>query len=197
MNQAGIPGKSSFGNRFSNFWFRFETGITLSDTQSGFRLYPLRDICDIRFYTTKFEFEIEVIVKAAWRRIPIRNVPIRVLYDPDERVSHFRPFRDFTRISILNTWLVLVTLLYIRPRDYFRTFKEKGVKRFFFEDLLHSEDPSLKKSLSVALGVLIGLSPFWGFPTVMVFFLAWVLRLNKLIAFAFSNISIPPLIPFI
>src|SRR5690606_23807364 len=64
MNQAGIPGKSSFGNRFSNFWFRFETGITLSDTQSGFRLYPLRDICDIRFYTTKFEFEIEVIVKA-------------------------------------------------------------------------------------------------------------------------------------
>lgn len=197
MNQEGIPGKSSFGNRFSNFWFRFETGISLSDTQSGFRLYPLRDIRSIRFYTTKFEFEIEVIVKAAWRGIPIRNVPIRVLYDPDERVSHFRPFRDFTRISILNTWLVLVSLLYIRPRDYFRTFRKKGFKRFFFEDLLHSEDPPLKKSLSVALGVLIGLSPFWGFQTVIVLFLAWVLRLNKLIAFAFSNISIPPLIPFI
>jgi len=197
MNQDGIPGKSSFGNRFSNFWFRFETGIPLSDTQSGFRLYPLREIRDIRFYTTKFEFEIEVIVKAAWRGIPIRNVPVRVLYDPDERVSHFRPFRDFTRISILNTWLVLVTLLYIRPRNYFRTFKEKGFKRFFFEDLLHSEDTPLKKSLSVALGVLIGLSPFWGFQTVIVLFLAWVLHLNKLIAFAFSNVSIPPLIPFI
>ncbi|GGC16468.1 glycosyl transferase [Parapedobacter defluvii] len=197
MNQDGIPGKSSFGNRFSNFWFRFETGIPLSDTQSGFRLYPLGEIRDIRFYTTKFEFEIEVIVKAAWRGIPIRNVPVRVLYDPDERVSHFRPFRDFTRISLLNTWLVLVTLLYIRPRNYFRTFKEKGFKRFFFEDLLHSEDTPLKKSLSVALGVLIGLSPFWGFQTVIVLFLAWVLRLNKLIAFAFSNVSIPPLIPFI
>jgi len=197
MNQEGIPGKSSFGNRFSNFWFRFETGITLSDTQSGFRLYPLKEICNIRFYTKKFEFEIEVIVKAAWRGIPIRNVPIRVLYDPNERVSHFRPFRDFTRISILNTWFVLVTLLYIRPRDYFRTFKEKGFKRFFFEDLLHSEDPPLKKSLSVALGVFIGISPFWGFQTVIVLFLAWILRLNKLIAFAFSNVSIPPLIPFI
>jgi len=197
MNQEGIPGKSSFGNRFSNFWFRFETGITLSDTQSGFRLYPLKRMRDIRLYTTKFEFEIEVIVKAAWRGIPIRNVPIRVLYDPHERVSHFRPFRDFTRISILNTWLVLVTLLYIRPRDYFRTFREKGFKRFFFEDLLHSEDPPLKKSLSVALGVLIGLSPFWGFQTIIVLFLAWIFRLNKLIAFAFSNVSIPPLIPFI
>ncbi len=197
MNQEGIPGKSSFGNRFSNFWFRFETGITLSDTQSGFRLYPLKQMRDIGLYTTKFEFEIEVIVKAAWRGIPIRNIPIRVLYDPDERVSHFRPFRDFTRISILNTWLVLVTLVYIRPRNYFRTFREKGFKRFFFEDLLHSEDPPLKKSLSVALGVLIGLSPFWGFQTVIVLFLAWIFRLNKLIAFAFSNVSIPPLIPFV
>ena len=197
MDQEGIPGKSSFGNRFSNFWFRFETGIRLSDTQSGFRLYPLHELQGIRFYTTKFEFEIEVIVKAAWRGIPIRNVPIRVLYDPDERVSHFRPFRDFTRISILNTWLVLVTLLYIRPRNYFRTFQKKGIKRFFVEDLLHSDDPPLKKSLSVALGVLIGVSPFWGFQTVIVLFLAWVFRLNKLIAFAFSNVSIPPLIPFV
>jgi len=197
MEQAGIPGKSSFGNRFSNFWFRFETGITLTDTQSGFRLYPLKRLRDIRLYTTKFELEVEVIVKAAWRGIPIRNVPVRVLYDPSERVSHFRPFRDFTRISILNTWLVLVTLFYIRPRNYFRTFREKGFKRFFLEDLLHSDDSPVKKSLSVALGVLIGLSPFWGFQTVTVLFLALVLRLNKLIAFAFTNISIPPLIPFI
>lgn len=197
MEREGIPGKSSFGNRFSNFWFRFETGITLSDTQSGFRLYPLKELRGIRFFTTKFEFEVEVIVKAAWRGIPVRNIPIKVLYDPAERVSHFRPFRDFTRISILNTWLVLVTLFYIRPRNYFRTFREKGFRRFFLEDLLQSDDPPWKKASAVALGVLIGLSPFWGFQTIIVLFLAVVLRLNKLIAFAFSNVSIPPLIPFI
>ncbi|SEL68831.1 DUF2062 domain-containing protein [Parapedobacter koreensis] len=197
MNREGIPGKSSFGNRFSNFWFRFETGIALADTQSGFRLYPLNRIQGIRFYSTKFEFEVEVIVKAAWRCIPVRNIPVNVLYNPAERVSHFRPFRDFTRISILNTWLVLVTLLYIRPRAYFRSFTEKGFRRFFLEDLLHSDDSILKKALSVALGVLVGLSPIWGFQTITVLFLALVLRLNKLIAFAFSNISLPPLIPFI
>ena len=197
MEQEGIPGKSSFGNRFSNFWYQFETGIQLNDTQSGFRLYPIRRMKDLKFFTQKFEFEIEVIVKAAWAGIPVKNVPIQILYDESERVSHFRPFKDFTRISLLNTWLVLLTLLYIKPRDYFRSFKEKGFRRFFLEDLLHSEDSKTKKALSVALGVFIGLSPFWGFQTLIVLFLAFVFRLNKLISFAFSNVSIPPLIPFI
>ncbi len=197
MEQDGIPGKSSFGNRFSNFWYWFETGIKLNDTQSGFRLYPLQKIKNLKLFTRKFEFEIEIIVKAAWAGIPVKNVPIQVLYDESERVSHFRPFKDFTRISLLNTWLVLVTLFYIKPRNYFRSFKEKGFKRFFLEDLLHSEDSKSKKALSVALGVFIGLSPFWGFQTIIVLFLAFALRLNKLIAFAFSNISIPPMIPLI
>ncbi len=197
MEQEGIPGKSSFGNRISSFWYWFETGIRLKDTQSGLRLYPIKRMKNFKYFTRKFEFEIEVIVKAAWAGIPVKNVPIRVLYDESERVSHFRPFKDFTRISLLNTWLVLVTLFYIKPRDYFKSFKEKGFKRFFLEDLLHSEDSKSKKALSVALGVFIGLSPFWGFQTVIVLFLAFAFRLNKLIAFAFSNVSIPPLIPLI
>ena len=197
MSQEGIPEKSSFGNRISTFWYWFETGIRLKDTQSGFRLYPIKRMQNFKYFTRKFEFEIEVIVKAAWAGIPVKNVPIQVLYDESERVSHFRPFKDFTRISLLNTWLVFIALLYIKPRDYFRTFQEKGFKRFFLEDLLHSEDSKEKKALSVALGVFIGLSPFWGFQTLIVLFLAFALRLNKLIAFAFSNVSIPPLIPFI
>jgi glycosyltransferase involved in cell wall biosynthesis len=42
MNQASVPGKSNFGRNFSNFWFWFETGTKLNDTQSGYRLYPVR-----------------------------------------------------------------------------------------------------------------------------------------------------------
>lgn len=196
MSQDGIPKKSSFGNNFSNFWFWFETGIKLDDTQSGYRLYPLQFIPK-RFFTKKFEFEIEVIVRTAWNDIPVKNVPINVLYDPNERVSHFRPFIDFTRISILNTVLVIITLFYIKPRDFFRSFKKKSFKDFLRENILESSDSSLKKSLSIALGVFIGIAPFWGFQTVIVIFLSVVLRLNKVLAFAFSNISIPPMIPFI
>lgn len=197
MNQEGVPSKSSFGNNFSNFWFKLETGIKLQDTQSGYRLYPLKALKKLTFYTNKFEFEIEVIVKAAWDGVRIKNIPIRVLYDETERVSHFRPFQDFTRISILNTWFVFLTIFYIKPRDLIRKFKKKGIKKFFLEDFLGSLDSPKKKALSMALGVFIGLSPFWGFQTLLVLFLAVLLKLNKTIAFVFSNISIPPLIPFI
>ena len=196
MAQENVPKKSSFGNKFSNFWFKFETGIKLDDTQSGFRLYPLQ-LIPKQFYTNKFEFEIEVIVRSAWKGVTVKNIPIQVLYDPAERVSHFRPFRDFTRISILNTVLVTNALLYIKPRDFFRRAKKKGFKKFFLEDILESTDSNFKKSAAIALGVFIGISPFWGFQTILLFTFAALFRLNKVIAYLASNVTFPPFIPFV
>ena len=196
MTQENVPKKSSFGNKFSNFWFKFETGIKLEDTQSGFRLYPLQ-LIPKQYYTNKFEFEIEVIVRSAWKGITVKNIPIQVLYDPAERVSHFRPFRDFTRISILNTILVINALLYIKPRNFFRRSKKKGFKKFFLEDILESSDSNFKKSAAIALGVFIGISPFWGFQTILLFTFAALFKLNKVIAYLSSNVSFPPFIPFI
>lgn len=196
MNQDGVPKKSSFGNKFSNFWFWFETGIKLDDTQSGYRLYPLNSISK-KFFTRKFEFEIEVIVRTAWKGVPVKNIPINILYDPNERVSHFRPFRDFSRISVLNTVLVIITLLYIKPRDFFQKLVKKKFKDFIREDVLASSDSNIKKATSIALGVFIGIAPFWGFQTILSISLAVLFRLNKALSFAFSNISFPPMIPFI
>lgn len=128
MDQSSVPGKSSFGNKFSNFWFHFETGLKMSDTQSGYRLYPVKLLNDVRFLTRKFEFEIEVLVTSSWRGIEIEEVPVRVFYaEKEKRVSHFRPFKDFTRISILNTVLVTIALLYIKPRDFLRGIKKKTI----------------------------------------------------------------------
>ena len=62
-----MPGKNTFANKFSNFWFRVETGMRLDDTQSGFRLYPVRRMEGMRFLTRRYEFEVEVLVRAAWR----------------------------------------------------------------------------------------------------------------------------------
>ncbi|UQB67643.1 DUF2062 domain-containing protein [Epilithonimonas zeae] len=196
MSQDGIPRKSSFGNNFSNFWFWFETGIKLQDTQSGYRLYPLKKIPK-KYFTPKFEFEIEIIVRTAWKHVPVKNVPVKVLYDPAERVSHFRPFRDFTRISILNTILVFITIFYIIPRNFFRNFKKKSLRKFIKEDVLESDGSNRIKAFSIALGTFIGLSPFWGFQTLIVISLAVVFKLNKVLAFVFSNVSLPPFIPFI
>ena len=197
MNQADVPGKSSFGNKFSNFWFRFETGKWLTDTQCGYRLYPLKEISQLKLVTPKFEFEIEVIVKAAWNGTLVENVPVRISYNEENRVSHFRTVPDFARISVLNTWFVIVAIFYIKPRDFFRKIKKKGIKRFLQENVLKHGDPPKKKALSIALGIFLGIAPFWGFQTLLVFTLAVFLKLNKAIAFTFSNISIPPMIPFI
>ncbi len=196
MAQDGIPKKSSFGNRFSNFWFWFETGIKLEDTQSGYRLYPLHKIPK-KYFTPKFEFEIEIIVRTAWRHVPVKNVPVKVLYDPAERVSHFRPFKDFTRISILNTILVVIALLYIIPRNFINNFRKKSIRRFIKEDVLESDGSNRTKAFSIALGVFVGFSPFWGFHTLIVISLAVLFKLNKVLAFFASNVSLPPFIPFI
>ncbi|MDO4727456.1 MAG: DUF2062 domain-containing protein [Bacteroidota bacterium] len=196
MSQEGVPKKSSFGNKFSNFWFWFLTQIKLQDTQSGYRMYPL-DKMPRKFYTSKFEFEIEILVRLAWKNVPIKNIPIKVLYDASERVSHFRPFKDFVRISILNTVLVCIYILYIIPKRFIERFQKKSIKRFVKEDLLGSGDTIEVKSLSIALGVFVGILPVWGFQSILAIFLAVLFRWNKLLAFTFSNISIPPMIPIL
>ena len=132
MDQSSVPGKSSFGNKFSNFWFRLETGIRISDTQSGYRLYPVTLLHDRTYFSRKYEFEIEVLVRAAWSGVEVVQVPVKVFYpEKSERVTHFRPFRDFTRISVLNTFLVLITFLWIKPRDLYRSIKKKSSRIYF------------------------------------------------------------------
>lgn len=119
LRQANMPGGNTFANNFSNFWYRLQTGLNLPDTQSGFRLYPLYKIAPIRFITRRYEGELELLVRAAWRSINICDVAISVYYPPhEERVSHFRPFWDFFRISILNTFLTIIAFAYIYPKKW-------------------------------------------------------------------------------
>jgi len=199
MQQENVPAKSNFGNKFSSFWFRVETGIAQPDTQSGYRLYPLVPLQKIHFITHRFEFEIEVMVRAAWSGVDILSIPVSVYYAPrEERVSHFRPFKDFVRISILNTILVLVRLLYIIPRNFLRgVFDKKARQQFIQQHILHPHHSDELKAASVAIGVFMGIIPLWGFQLAIAIFLSLVLRLNKGLVLIAANISIPPMIPLI
>jgi glycosyltransferase involved in cell wall biosynthesis len=199
MNQETVPGKSSFGNRFSNFWFKIETGLVLPDTQSGYRLYPLEPLQPIHFFTSRFEFEIEVLVRAAWKDIDIVSVPVTVYYAPAEsRVSHFRPVKDFTRISILNTILVLITLLYIVPRNFIRgLFDKKKRQAFLDQHVFNPHHSDELKAVSIAFGVFMGIVPLWGFQLALAVFFALLFKLNKGLVIIAANISVPPMIPLI
>ena len=198
MDQASVPTKSSFGNKFSTFWFWAETFTTVPDTQSGYRLYPISLMKDMRFFTKKFEFEIEVIVRASWKHIKVDSVPVTVYYAPKEtRITHFRPLKDFTRISILNTVLVLIAALYIHPRNFIVPWFKKETYRQMKYEVLHSETSNTITSLSVAFGIFMGIVPLWGFQLLIGIALAVYFRLNKLLFILFAHISIPPMIPLI
>lgn len=193
-----MPGKNSFANRFSNFWFKLETGITLEDTQSGFRLYPLEKLKGIRTLSGRYEFELEIIVRAAWRNVAVRNIPVSVYYPPKEiRISHFKPFKDFTRISILNTVLVFIALLWWWPLKFIKWFSRENIRNFIKKHITESKESNLHIAKSVGLGLFFGISPLWGYQMIAAVAAAHLLKLNKVIVLVASNISIPPMIPFI
>ncbi len=116
LNADGMPSRNSFANKFSNFWFRLYTGVSLPDTQTGYRAYPLDRLHGLRLLTSRYEAELELLIFAAWHGEKLQPLPIKVYYPPrEERVTHFRPVADFARIFLLNTVLLFVSLLYGHP----------------------------------------------------------------------------------
>ncbi|MDR1730010.1 MAG: DUF2062 domain-containing protein [Prevotellaceae bacterium] len=198
FEQENMPGKNTFANKFSNFWFKLETGFELPDTQCGFRLYPVKKLEKMYFLTGRYEFELEVLVRAAWKNIPVIPLKIKVYYAPEEeRVSHFRPLRDFTRISFLNAFLVIIAFLWVKPFAFFRSLTRENIKTFLRRNFTESRDSNLRLASAAGFGVFMGIVPIWGYQMLVAFGLAHVMKLNKWIVLVFSNISIPPMIPFI
>ena len=116
FDNPNMPRGNIFANNFSNFWFMVQTGKRLPDTQTGFRVYPLQKIGKMRLFTNRYEAELEMLVRSAWRNIPIISQPINVYYPPiEERHSHFRGGKDFFRISVLNTVLCFWAVVYGYP----------------------------------------------------------------------------------
>ena len=198
LDQNGVPKKSNFGNRFSNFWFKVETGISLADTQSGYRLYPIRKLNDFFWITPKYEFEIEVIVRAAWAGMEVFCIPIEVYYPPQqERISHFRPFQDFTRISVLNTFLVLITFFWIKPRNLFQNIFRKSWKQLLTDLFADPNEPDFVKAASAGFGLFMGIFPVWGFQLLLGLTICQLTKMNKALFILFANISFPVFIPII
>ncbi len=112
MERQGVPWTSRWGRGFSNFWVFAAGGPLLADTQSGFRLYPLPETLGLNPRGTRFQFEVEVLVLAAWSGMPIREAEVSVHYPPEgDRISHFRPVLDFWRNTVTFSRLVAVRLL--------------------------------------------------------------------------------------
>ena len=108
MAGRDVPWTSRFGRKFSNFWVRISGGPAMTDSQSGFRIYPLPESMNLDVKARRFQFEVEILVRAAWANIQVIEVPVSVRYAKGSlRISHFRPFIDFMRNS--RTFYQLIT----------------------------------------------------------------------------------------
>jgi glycosyltransferase involved in cell wall biosynthesis len=112
MRGRAVPWSSRFGRGFSGFWVWASGGPSVSDSQSGFRVYPVPETLLLPTRARRFQFEVEVLVHAHRAGIPIREVPVGVAYDPPGgRVSHFHPWRDFARNATTFTFLIVSRFL--------------------------------------------------------------------------------------
>ncbi|MGA9047274.1 glycosyltransferase family 2 protein [Sulfuricurvum sp.] len=106
------PTSSSIGRRLGNFWVWVETGIWVSDTQTGFRLYPVECLL-YPSSAIRYEFETENIVRFLWSGGTIFEVMVKTVYD-ESRVTHFHKLKDNFFMVILHTKLVLSRIFLLK-----------------------------------------------------------------------------------
>ncbi|MCP4638952.1 MAG: DUF2062 domain-containing protein [bacterium] len=196
------PLKSRILRVHSNFWVWAETGHWVSDTQTGFRAYPLEPVLDLALSTSKYDFEIESLVKLPWQELSVVTVSVEARYGPGSK-SHFRPLQDFLLVARLNA--LLTFQCFFLPLPVRQSLSRKGEQDGSFarraygwvrETIAHHMKP-WRFAFSVGVGVCCGILPFWGFQMAAAVLAAHVLKLSKPVALAASNISFPAAIPFI
>ena len=205
LAKENAPRSRRITNNISTFWFKVQTGVPLTDTQCGFRSYPLQSVNRLHVKSQRYAYELEVMVKAAWAGVPLVAHPVSADYAaPTSRLSHFDPWRDMVRISLLHSRLSMQTFcvpallrkisatgeLHHLPRGR----RVKTILRLLFSE--HTDTPA-KLAFAVGLGFFCGIAPIWGFQIITAAALAHQLRLNKAIAVTASHISFPLAAPFI
>lgn len=99
LHAAGVPLRSRLGNGFSSLYFKFDTGKTCRDTQTGLRAIP-RNLWGLALATQgeRYDYEMNFLTAAAKGGVPLRMVGIQTVYIDDNRASHFDTVRDSYRI---------------------------------------------------------------------------------------------------
>ncbi|MDD2829465.1 MAG: glycosyltransferase family 2 protein [Sulfuricurvum sp.] len=112
FEQCNPPKSSVIGRRIGNFWVWVESGVWVSDTQTGFRLYPV-DFLRYPSSTTRYEFEIENLVRFLWSGGKVSEVSVKTVYD-ESRITHFDKLKDNFYMTVLHTKLVLQRIFLFR-----------------------------------------------------------------------------------
>jgi len=201
FNTDNVPASSRFGRKFANFWLKAETGCTIDDCQSGLRAYPVHYLNQLRFKSSRYDFEAEVLAKAAWAGLELVTVPISVHYPrPEERVSSFKPVLDNLRLTRIHSMLMGRRLL---PLPHKKLVKTESA---FDLSLLRHPGKALRMLLqenatpeglawSAAVGMFLAVLPILFAHSLVILYVAVRLNLNKVVALNVQHLAMPPFVP--
>lgn len=204
FQQKCVPGKSQFGRVFSNFWLNLETGVVVGDTQSGFRSYPVEYIAKIKTSGNYYDFETEILTRASWAGMELKEVPIKVFYpEPCLRVSSFHPFIDNLRISLMHIRLLGRRLMPIPYPKVVHLEKAAAPVNIFvnplklINGLLKENATPLGLASSAGVGIFLAVLPLLSVHMLVILYVVSRLHLNKIMALSIQNLCMPPFVPIV
>jgi glycosyltransferase involved in cell wall biosynthesis len=121
------PRARRFANAFADFWISWASGARISDSQSGFRLYPAALLEKVRVAHGKnrgFVFESEILIEAARAGFSCHSIVIDTCYPEQARKSHFRPLTDISAIVLMVAGKLLASGM--NPRGLLRILSRDG-----------------------------------------------------------------------
>jgi glycosyltransferase involved in cell wall biosynthesis len=201
------PAASRWGRRASNLLIGLESGARISDSQCGFRVYPLRLIKLLKCSAGRYGFESEILTRAAWAGVPIEQLNVNCIYDvPGGRVSHFRMWRDSLAVAVMHLRLLGISFV---PRPELRVADGADTGKIwlrlarwispirFWRDLRCDPKEHTRFATAFAAGVFIANLPLYGVQTLLSLFVARRFRLNPVAVVIGSSISTPPVGPLL
>jgi len=99
FDREAMPASRYHANRIGSRALSSFVGVTLPDTQCGFRMFEMAALQPLRFHGRGYEIETEMLVKLSRRGAQIVTVPVTAVYG--RRQSKLRPVRDTTRTCFL------------------------------------------------------------------------------------------------
>jgi len=199
--KSEVPLLSRVNRCLANFWFRIQTGRSLSDVSCTYRAYPLAVLENLTLRTRRNSFEVEVLTKAAWAGVNVDEVNISAyIHRPEKHKYSFNFFLDNIRVTLFNFHLTMRSIV-PWPHQKLMGKNQSKEKITILHPLrsiktLLTENTSPKQlAAGGALGVLLGTLPLIGCHNIAILFAAGYFRLNKVLALATSGLCVPPLVP--
>lgn len=107
-----IPFRSKFGNILTRTLFKWFVGLNLTDTQSGLRAIPLNFLAPLlKTQTIGYDFELDMLMLVKKKRIPLKEHPIKTIYEEKNKSSHFNPIIDSVKIYFVFFRYLAIALL--------------------------------------------------------------------------------------